>query len=62
MLANAKLLNMIEFLKTYAYHVLDFFLPVIFVCLYFPFIMSKKTEAVVTRLWNWLLAVAFKQK
>ena len=62
MLANAKLLNMIEFLKTYAYHVLDFFLPVIFVCLYFPFIMSKKTEVVVTRVWNWLMSVAFKPK
>jgi hypothetical protein len=61
-LVDAKLLSMIEFLKTYAYHILDFFLPVIFVCLYFPFIMSKKTEAVVTRLWNWLLAVASKSK
>tara|TARA_R110000824_G_scaffold124973_1_gene283793 strand:+ start:859 stop:1020 length:162 start_codon:yes stop_codon:yes gene_type:complete len=53
---------MIEFFKTYAYHILDFFLPVIFVCLYFPFIMSKKTEAVVTKIWGWFLSVAFKPK
>jgi len=44
------------------YEVIDFFLPVIFAAIYFPFIMSKKTERVVTRLWNWLLARAFKPK
>jgi len=48
---------MLEILKTYAYYILDFFLPVIFVCIYFPFIMSKKTEAVVTRIWNRIISL-----
>ena len=43
---------MTEFLKEYAYHIIDFFLPVIFLCLYFPFIMSKKTEKVCLRIYE----------
>tara|TARA_R110002020_G_scaffold46195_5_gene131555 strand:+ start:10734 stop:10895 length:162 start_codon:yes stop_codon:yes gene_type:complete len=51
----------IDFLKNYAYHILDFFLPVIFVLIYFPFIMSKKTEKVVTRLWSYLNNLSAKR-
>jgi len=52
----------IEFLKTYAYYILDFFLPVIFVLIYFPFIMSRKTEQVVTRLWAWAMTLSAKNR
>lgn len=43
---------MIEWYLQYAYGVIDFFLPVIFVCIYFPFIMSKKTEKVCLRIYE----------
>jgi hypothetical protein len=52
----------LDFIKTYAYHIIDFFLPMIFVCLYFPIIMSKKTEVVAIKLWDWLMVVAFNVK
>jgi len=53
---------MMKMFSAYMYHVIDFFLPLIFVAIYFPFIMSKKTERVVTSLWHWLKRVALKSK
>ena len=47
-----KKMPMIEWYSQYAYTVIDFFLPVIFVCIYFPFIMSKKTEKVCLRIYE----------
>jgi len=46
----------------YMYEVLDLFLPVIFAAIYFPFIMSKRTELVATKLWDWFMTVAFRPK
>ena len=35
---------MTEFLKHYAYYILDFFLPVIIALIYFPWLFSGKAE------------------
>tara|TARA_R110002096_G_scaffold274960_1_gene468681 strand:+ start:156 stop:317 length:162 start_codon:yes stop_codon:yes gene_type:complete len=53
---------MMDLFSRYMYEVIDFFLPLIFLAIYFPFIMSKKTERVVIRLWHWLKRVALKNK
>lgn len=53
---------MMKMFSAYMYEVINFFLPVIFAAIYFPFIMSKKTERVVIRLWHWLKQVSLKSK
>jgi hypothetical protein len=43
---------MTDFLKNYAYHILDFFLPVIIALIYFPWLFSGEAEKLLFKLWG----------